>query len=144
MREEDPGLRRVSGGRRKKKGVQTMAQKKMTPDELREQKLQDFAEAEKLYAEAFKMLERADKLICRYVRGAQLCTAYRDAPTLGGEKRELHVYSGIMKLAKALGMKAVADTNFMGEAMKDRKALDVGGLHLFQIGHATQSRICYK
>ncbi len=114
-----------------------------------EQKLKDIQEAVELYRQANELVDKANKMICKNIRGLHIV---RTLPELmdGWDyeeyrgKYEVHVYSGILKLAKVLGVETEPEKDSFGVERTDRKALVVDGIKFFQLGEPTQARYCYK
>ena len=121
-----------------------MAKSKIT----KEEKLAQIAEARKLYIEAQALVDKANKLIAKGMRDVKICGGYeyieQTYPEVYKGMIEVHLYSGILRLEKLLGIKAEPRIDFCGRADKDRKALCVEGIEFFQIGEATQHRYSYR
>lgn len=121
-----------------------MAQNKIT----KEEKLAQIAEARKLYAEAQVLINKANRLIEKGVRGVVVCggDSYEEQkyPAQYKGMIEIHLFKGILKLEKLLGIKATPRVNACGDIHKDEKALCVEGIEFFQLGQATQSKFNYK
>lgn len=109
----------------------------------KEEKLAQIEEARRCYEEAQELINRGDALIQKCMRGVTICGHDRFETNQYQYKGmiEVHLYSGIEKL---FGIKAEPYVNICGEKERDRKALCIGGIEFFQIGHATQSKFCYK
>lgn len=114
----------------------------------KEEKLAQIAEARELYIEAQALVDKANKLIAKGMRDVHVCGGYdykeKTYPEAYKGMIEVHLYSGILKLERLLGIKAGPKINICGDADKDRKALCVEGIEFFQIGDATQHKYCYK
>lgn len=114
----------------------------------KEEKLSQIAEARQLYAEAQMLIDKANALIEKGVRGVKVCGGdeYRELeypePYKGMIK--IHIFSGILKLAKLLEIKAEPEIDYDGSVCKNRKAICVEGIKFFQIGKATQAKFNYK
>lgn len=121
-----------------------MAKAKIT----KEEKLAQIAEARELYIEAQALIDKADKLIAKGMRDVKVCGgldyAEKTYPEIYKGMIEVHLYSGILKLEKLLGIKAEPRIDLCGNVDKDRKALCVEGIEFFQIGEATQHRYSYR
>ena len=121
-----------------------MAKTKIT----KEEKLAQIAEARKLYIEAQALVDRANKLITNGMRGVEICGGdeYKEQtyPEAYKGTIKVHLYSGILKLEKLLGIKAEPRINFCGSADNSQKALCVEGIEFFQLGEATQHRYNYR
>lgn len=117
--------------------------------ELKEQKLNDIKEAVKLYKQANELVDKANKLITRNIRGLRLIEGM---PMLCGitankayrGKFDIHVSKGILKLAKALEVEAEPEKVWDGSLDNRRKVVVTEDVKFFQLGEPTQSRYCYK
>ena len=112
----------------------------------KEEKLAQIEEARRCYEEAQELIDKGDALIRTCMRGVEICGHDACKTNQYNYKGmiEVHLYSGIGKLEKLFETKAEPYVNICGEKERDRKALCVGGIEFFQIGHATQSKFCYK
>ena len=121
-----------------------MARHKVT----KEEKLAQIAEARELFIEAQALIDKANALICKGMRDVTVCGGdeYKEkvCPKAYEGMIEVHLFRGILKLEKLLGIKAEPKIDYCGDASKDRKALCVEGIEFFQIGEATQSRFNFK
>ena len=121
-----------------------MAKTKIT----KEEKLAQIAEARELYAEAQALIDRANNLIASGLRDVSVCggNEYRELiyPAAYKGMISIHLYSGILKLEKLLGIKATPEVDSFDEVYTNRKALCVGGIKFFQLGQATQSKFNYR
>ena len=121
-----------------------MAKAKIT----KEEKLAQIAEARELYVEAQALVDKANKLIENGMRNVSVCGGYdyeeKTYPEVYKGMIEVHLYSGILKLEKLLGVKTEPRIDCCGNPDTDRKALCVEGIEFFQIGTATQHRYSYK
>ena len=115
----------------------------------KEEKLKDIQEAAKLYKQANELVAKANELITRNVRGLELienkqkvCN-YTDYEAYRG-KFVVHVFKGIMKLAKVLDADTYPERDWFGRENKSRKVVLTDDVMFFQIGEPTQSRYCYK
>ena len=114
----------------------------------KEEKLAQIAEARELYAEAQELIDKANALITKGMRGVRLCEGkdYHEMeyPPVYKGMIEVHVFEGILKLAKLLEIKAEPMIDMLGGVSKDRKAFCVEGIKFFQLGQATQSKYNFK
>lgn len=114
-------------------------------DITREEKLEDIKKAEEMYRQAEELIKNANKLIKRKIRGVDVVS---DDNVISMEPYrgmvEVHLYKGILKLEKLLGVKAEPERQWDGSKSNNRKVLCVGGIKFFQIGEPTQSKYCFK
>ncbi len=114
-------------------------------DITKEEKLEDIKKAEEMYRQADELIKKADKLIKRKIRGVDVV---RDDNAISMEPYrgmvEVHLYKGILRLEKLLGVKAEPEIRFDGSKARNRKVLCINGIKFFQIGEATQSRHHFK
>jgi len=121
-----------------------MAKSKIT----KEEKLAQIAEARELLVEAQALIDKAHALIKKGMPGVDICGGdwykVQTYPEVYKGTIEVHLYKGILKLEKLLGVKTEPKFYLDEEPSKDRKALCVEGIEFFQIGEATQHRYNYK
>lgn len=112
----------------------------------KEEKLAQIEEAKRCYEEAQELIDKGDALIQTCMRGVEICghDVCKPEGYYYKDMIEVHLYSGIGKFEKLFETKAEPYVNICGEKERDRKALCIGGIEFFQIGHATQSKFCYK
>lgn len=112
-----------------------------------EDKIKQIEEAEKLYLQAIELIEQGNKLIKKGMRGVELCDgkpSVKESWEAYPGMLQVHLFSGIGKLEKLLGIKAEPEKEYDGTVNNGRKALCVGNVKFFQIGSPTQSKYCYK
>lgn len=117
----------------------------------KEEKLAQIEEARKCFDEASALIEKGKALIKKSMRGVELCDLSNNCRPLTSPDPEqyrgmveVHLYSGMSKMEKLLGIKAKPEIDICGNKIRDRKALCVGGIKFFQIGTPTDSKYCYK
>ena len=118
----------------------------------KEQKMAELEAARALMDEANEKIQQAAKLIKRNVNDVNFCAldAFEALPAGRVQNREyfgmveVHLYSGIKRLAKVLEMDATAEKDYRGKESKDRLCLCAGGIKFFQIGEPSEKKISYK
>ena len=112
------------------------------------QKFKDIEQAKKLYAEADKLIKEADKLISKGFKSIQFCGHYECEPlTSPAEYKGLinvHLFSGILKLEKLLGLKTEPLIQYDGTVDNKVKVLCVNGLRFYQIADTVEKTTDFK
>ena len=112
-----------------------------------EEKLLQIEEARECYEQAYKLIQKGNGLITKYMREVKICDSLSYEPIFYEPYKgmiEVHLYSGMSKLEKLFGMRAEPNINLCQQKDRDRKALCIGGIKFMQIGKPTESRFCYK
>lgn len=121
----------------------------------KEEKMRDIAEARKLYIEAGKLIAKANKLIKKNVRnlevvGASSICEYRPLEKKDVVSKEyvglvpVHLYSGITRLEKAVGINSKAALDYMERKRRGERTLIVEGIVFTQTGDATLEKHTYR
>lgn len=121
----------------------------------KEEKMRDIAEARELYIEAGKLIAKANKLIKKNVRdleviGASSICEYRPLEKKDVVSKEyvglvpVHLYSGITRLEKAVGINSKAALDYMERKRRGERALIVEGIVFTQTGDATLEKHTYR
>lgn len=115
----------------------------------KEKKMQEIQEAVELYKQAHELVNKANKLITKNIRGLSLVSGLPDVCESWDYKDykgklDVHVHSGLLKLAKVLEVEAEPEWAYDGTKINNRKAIVLDDVKFFQIGCATQSKYCYK
>ena len=112
-----------------------------------EEKLLQIEEARECYEQAYKLIQKGNGLIMKYMRDVKICDSLSYEPIHYEPYKgmiEVHLYSGMSKFEKLFKEKAKANVNLCGDKDRDRKALCIGGIKFMQIGRPTESRFCYR
>ena len=120
----------------------------------KEEKLNDIAEARKLYEEAGKLIAKANRLIQKNVRDLQITgfhmSDFKPLTRIDVVSKEyvglipVHLYSGITRLEKVVGINSKAKLDYMERREKGERVLIVEGILFTQRGDATLEKHTYR
>ena len=120
----------------------------------KEEKLNDIAEARKLYEEAGKLIAKANRLIQKNVRDLQITgfhmSDFKPLTRIDVVSKEyvglipVNLYSGITRLEKVVGINSKAKLDYMERREKGERALIVEGILFTQRGDATLEKHTYR